>query len=196
MIVRCSAVKLACAATMSSSSSWLTADRWALGSPPTRRTTTSVDALSNQTSGRVPRSSAASGRAAISAQRSVCCMAMRLGASSPTTSVTKARASVVAMMATGSAAPPRNDSDGAHRSPSDTAAVAEARKPASVMPIWMVARKRLGSCESRARTRPVSLRSARRRTWLSRIETRAISLPANPALSNTRAATSASWSPR
>ena len=53
-------------------------------------------------------------------------------------------------MATVSAALPRNPSSGTSGSASETAAAAEARNPARVMPIWMVARNRFGSRASRA----------------------------------------------
>ena len=44
--------------------------------------------------------------------------------------------------------------------PQVTAAVAEARNPARVMPIWMVARNRLGSRARRATARPPAACSA------------------------------------
>ena len=52
---------------------------------------------------------------------------------------------VTSSTATGSAARPRTSSSGTSGWASDTAAAAEARKPARVMPIWMVERNWLGS---------------------------------------------------
>ena len=78
---------------------------------------------------------------------------------------------------------------------SETAAAAEARKPARVMPIWMVARKRFGSFASRASTRPALLVRSNRWIWLSRSDTNAISLPAKSALMTIRIPTRASWLP-
>jgi len=122
------------------------------------------------------------------------CIAIRFGASSPTTSVRYDRTRVTAMIATGSAAPSSNGvSSGTNGSASATAAVAEARNPARVMPIWMVARNRFGSRASLARIRPLVLRRSNAWSWLSRSDTNAISLPANAALSSTSTATSTSW---
>nr|WP_241027819.1 hypothetical protein [Streptomyces verrucosisporus] len=91
--------------------------------------------------------------------------------------------------ASGSAAPPANDSRGTSGSASDTAAVADARKPARVIPVWMVARYRFGSSTSRARRAArFPPRRRRRRSWLSRNEIRAISAPANSAFSTSRMA--------
>ena len=61
--------------------------RLACGSPPRRRTTTSVERDSSHTIGRVAVDAADSGRATSSPHDSARCMAMRLGASSPTTRV-------------------------------------------------------------------------------------------------------------
>jgi hypothetical protein len=62
-------------------------------------------------------------------------MAIRFGASSPITRVTKVSAIVTSTMATGWAAVPRKPSGSTSGRDSDTAAAAEARKPASVIPI-------------------------------------------------------------
>ena len=120
-------------------------------------------------------------------------MAIRFGASSPKTRVTKVSARVTATMATVSAASPNTPSSGTSGLASETAAAAEARKPASVMPIWMVARNRFGSLASRASTRPARLVRSSRWSWLSRSDTSAISLPAKAALTMTRTPTRASW---
>ena len=122
-------------------------------------------------------------------------MAIRLGASSPKTRVTKVSTRVTSTIATGSAAPPRKPSGATSGLASDTAAAAEARKPARVMPIWMVARNRFGSRASRASTRPARLVRSSRWSWLSRSDTSAISLPEKSALSTTRTPTRASWLP-
>lgn len=87
------------------------------------------------------------------AQRIAYCMASRFGASSPNARVRKVSTRVTTAMATGSAAPPRKANAGASGSASATAAVAEARNPAKVMPIWMVARNRLGSRANRTNVR-------------------------------------------
>ena len=99
---------------------------------------------------------------------------MRLGASSPKTRVRKVSTIVTRTTATACAAPPRKLSNGVSGVASATAAVAEARKPARVMPTWMVARNRLGSRASRATRPPVSLMRSSRRNWPSRNETNAI----------------------
>ena len=64
---------------------------------------------------------------------------------------------VTSTIAAGSAALPRNPSSGTSGSASDTAAAAEARKPARVMPIWMVDRNWFGSRASLATSRPARL---------------------------------------
>ena len=97
---------------------------------------------------------------------------------------------VTSTTATGSAARPRNPSSGTSGSARDTAAAAEARKPARVMPIWMVDRNWLGSRASLATSRPCSPSRSRRRSWPSRSEIRATSLPAKAALINTSSRTS------
>ncbi len=155
MITRWCGVKVTWAATMSRSSSSVTSSRCWFGSPPIIRTATSVDSDSSHTIGRVILFSNASGRAITIPQRSAFCIAMRLGASSPNTSVRYDSTSVTTMIDTGPAAPPRKLSGSSSGTASDTAAAAEARKPASVMPIWMVARKRFGSRARPASTAPV-----------------------------------------
>ena len=100
---------------------------------------------------------------------------------------------MTATIDTGPAASPKKPSGSSNGSASDTAAAAEARNPASVMPIWMVARKRLGSRARRARVAPDPPPASRRRSWPSRSETRANSLPAKAALIRTSTATSTSW---
>lgn len=68
-------------------------------------------------------------------------MASRFGASSPNTSVTKVSTSVTPTTAIAFAAPPNaGSSTGSSVLASVSAAVAEARKPVSVMPICTVAR--------------------------------------------------------
>jgi hypothetical protein len=74
------------------------------------RTTRFVALPSIQTTGRHAVAIHSNGRAAANAQPSALCMAMRFGASSPTTSVTKVRINVTATIATASAAVPRNAS--------------------------------------------------------------------------------------
>ena len=111
-------------------------------------------APSAHTTGRDRLASRSSGRATASAHPSARCMATRFGANSPKTRVTNVSASVTRTMDSGSAALPTKLSSGTSGLASDTAAAAEARKPARVMPIWMVARKRFGSFASRASTRP------------------------------------------
>ena len=120
---------------MSRSSSVVTSSRRARGSPPARRTTASLDLLRSHTAGRENVDSASIGRATSSAQPSARCIAIRFGASSPSTSVTKVRMMVTTTTETGSAADPRNPSGPTSGAARDTAAAAEARKPASVMPI-------------------------------------------------------------
>lgn len=66
--------------------------------------------------------------------------------------------------AAGSAALPRTPSGPISGCASDTAAVAEARKPARVIPTWIVDRKRFGSSVSAASFRPRSLSAASRFT--------------------------------
>jgi hypothetical protein len=97
---------------------------------------------------------------------------------------------VINAIATASRALPSHENSGATGSASDTAAVADARNPASVMPTWMVARKRLGSRASRTRVLPAAppCRSSRL-SWPSRREISAISDPAKIALSTTRTPT-------
>ena len=193
MMVRCSLVKPWLPATMSRSSSGPISSGWCLGFSPNRRTTRSLVAPRAQTAGRVKVASRSSGRATIRAHRSADCMAIRFGASSPKTRVTKVRARVTATMATVSAASPNTPSSGTSGLARETAAAAEARKPARVIPIWMVARNRFGSLASRARVRPARLVRSSRWSWLSRSETSAISLPAKAALTMTRTPTRASW---
>ena len=192
MMVCCSLVKPWWPATMSRSSSGLISSRSGSGFSPAIRTTRSLVAPSSHTAGRVSVASRSSGRATSSAQRSGICIAIRLGASSPKTRVTKVSTRVTSTMATGSAARPSTSSNGVRGRASDTAAAAEARKPARVMPIWMVARKRLGSRARRASTCPARLLRASRWIWLSRSDTRASSLPAKIALMTIRTATRAS----
>ena len=83
---RSSLVSDSWAATRSRSSSWLIDSPLILGSPPRRRTRTSVDFDSSQMSGRKRVAIAFSGAATSSAQPSARCSASRLGVSSPTTS--------------------------------------------------------------------------------------------------------------
>jgi hypothetical protein len=135
MMVRCSAEKSCWAATMSRISSVVTSSRCAFGSPPASRTTMSVETPSSHTAGREITDRMSSGRATSSAQLSVRCMAMRFGASSPITSVTNVSATVTSTIAVGSAAAPRKLSGSTSGRDRDTAAAAEARNPASVMPI-------------------------------------------------------------
>src|SRR5829696_1706538 len=97
---------------------------------------------------------------------------------------------VITTTAAGSAAPPRKLSGSTSGSASDTAATAEARNPARVMPIWMVDRNWLGSRASRATSRPRPPSASRRRSWPSRNEIRATSLPAKAALTTTSTNTS------
>ena len=98
-------------------------------------------------------------------------------------------------MDTGRATPPRTASIGASSgSAKDTAAVAEARKPARVMPIWIVARNWLGSRARRASSAPLLPCCSSFASWASRRLTRAISLPANSAFITTSTPTSPSWS--
>ena len=151
----------------------------------------SVERESNHTIGRASVDITASGRAVSRAHRSARCMAMRLGASSPNTSVTYDSTRVTTMIDTGRAAPPRKSSGSSSGSASDTAAAAEARNPASVMPIWMVAKKLLGSRARRATSAPVLERCSSRWSWPSRSDTSASSVPANTAFSSTSTATRA-----
>ena len=119
------------------------------------RTARSVDFDSNHTTGRAMRERNASGRAIAIPQRSAFCIAMRFGANSPNTNVMYDSTSVTTMIDAARVAPPRNPSGASSGSANDTAAAAEARNPASVIPIWMVARKRFGSRASRASSAPV-----------------------------------------
>jgi hypothetical protein len=82
--------------------------------------------------------------------------------------------------------------DRADGAANETAAAAEARNPASVIPIWIVARNRFGSRTSLATTRPAPDRWARRRSWPSRKLINSISLPDKAPFSRTRTTTSAS----
>jgi hypothetical protein len=70
--------------------------------------------------------------------------------------------SVTTITDTGPAARPRKLSGASRGSASDTAAAAEARNPARVIPIWMVARNWFGWRASRASTAPVAERSSSR----------------------------------
>src|SRR5215210_641781 len=96
-------------------------------------------------------------------------------------------------IATGSAAPSRKDSGSSSGLAKDTAAAAEARNPAKVIPTWIVARKRFGSLARRARTAPVLDRCSSLCSWPSRRDTNASSVPANAAFNTTSNATSVSW---
>ena len=147
------------------------------------RTTRSVDLPSSHTAGRESVVSRSSGRATSIAQPSARCIAIRFGASSPTTRVKNVSTMVTSTVATVSAALPRKLSGPTSGLASDPAADADARKPARVMPIWMVARNRFGSRVRRASTRPVREARSRHCSWLSRREISAISLPENAALS-------------
>jgi hypothetical protein len=195
MMVRCSAEKSCWAATMSRISSVVTSSRCAFGSPPASRTTRSVALPRSQTAGREIIDRMSSGRATSIAQPSVRCMAIRFGASSPNTRVTKVSTMVTSTIAVGWAAAPRKPSGSTSGWDSDTAAAADARKPASVMPIWMVARNRFGSRVSLASTRPRRDCRSSRCTWLSRNCTSAISLPEKAALTSTRTSTRTIWPP-
>ena len=166
--------------------------RVACGSAPKIRTTRLVATLSNHTTGRTTVANRSSGRATTSPHRSARCMATRLGANSPSTNVTKVNMAVTSTTATGRAAPPRKASGPTSGWASETAAAADARNPASVMPIWVVARNRFGSRASRASVRPLRDPRARPRIWPSRSDTNAISLPAKAALIRTSSSTSAS----
>ena len=126
------------------------------------RTARSVDNDRSHTIGLVILLSSASGRAMTMPHRSAFCMATRFGASSPNTRVTYDKSRVTRMIDTGPAAPPRKLSGSSSGSASDTAAAADARKPASVMPIWIVARNRFGSRASPASTAPVADRVSNR----------------------------------
>src|SRR4029453_7460513 len=97
---------------------------------------------------------------------------------------------VISSTATGSAARPSGASRGTRGSARDTAAAAEARKPARVIPIWMVDRNWLGSRASLATSRPCSPSCSSRRSCPSRNEIRATSLPAKAALITTSSRTS------
>ena len=83
---RSSLLSDSCAATRSRSSSWLIDSPLTFGSPPSSRTSTSVDFDSSQMIGRDSVAIAFSGAATISAKPSARCRARRLGVSSPTTS--------------------------------------------------------------------------------------------------------------
>jgi hypothetical protein len=122
-------------------------------------------------------------------------MAIRFGASSPSTRVMKVRIRVTTMMATASAAVPTKLNAGTSGLASEVAANAEARKPARVMPIWMVARKRFGSRDRRASTRPPREVRSSRWIWLSRSDISAISLPDSAPLTRISASTSTTWRP-
>ncbi len=95
---RSSLVSDSCAATSPRSSSSLIASRPASGSPPSSRTTTSVDFDSSQMTGRKNVAIRLSGGAKKLAAASVRCSASRLGASSPSTSVTNEMSSVTPTM--------------------------------------------------------------------------------------------------
>src|SRR5512133_1299832 len=179
-MVRCSVGKLGWLAIMSGTSASVAGSRWAAGSTPARRTRTSEDTDSSHTSGRVAVEMAARGRAATLAQPSERCRAIRLGASSPTTSDAKLSTMVTTTMAAGSAQVPRNESGWTRGR--DTAATAEARNPARVMPICTVDRNWLGSRASSATSRPRPPSASRRRSCPSRSEISATSLPAKAAL--------------
>ena len=134
MMVRCSAVRPPWLVISCRSSSKVSSSRPRCGSPPSRRTTTSVALPSNHTMGPVIVARALSGEATNPAQRRECCIARRLGASSPTTKVDAVTTTVTMAIPAGCAAPPRNWSWAVSGSASVTAAVAEARKPARVIP--------------------------------------------------------------
>jgi hypothetical protein len=153
-ISRCWRVKPGRVTTRSRSSPSVSSWRATAGSPPRRRTTRSVVVPSSHTAGRASVASSASGRATSLPQASARCSATRLGTSSPNTRVTKVSTAVTDTIASGSAHRPRKLSRSTSRSAMVTAAVAEARKSARVMPNWTVARKRLGSRASRASTAP------------------------------------------
>ena len=65
---------------------------------------------------------------------------MRFGANSPRTSVTNVSRMVTRTIADGRAAAPRDSSGPTSGSASETAATADARKPARVIPTWTVAK--------------------------------------------------------
>ena len=180
---RCSGPRAALEAMTSRISSAVMTARPTCGSAPARRTSTLVDAESSQTAGRAKRARPLSGRAATVDQPTARCMAMRFGASSPKTSVKKARATVTTTTATGRAAlPSRSRSGGMSGSARLTAATAEARNPAKVIPTWMVERNRVGSWASRAASAAAPPRCCMRSMarWVSEIS--ASSAPAKRAL--------------
>ena len=85
---RSSLLSDSCAATRSRSSSWLIDSPLTFGSPPSRRTSTSVDFESSQMTGRESVAIVFSGAATISEKPSDRCRARRFGVSSPATSDT------------------------------------------------------------------------------------------------------------
>ena len=90
---------------------------------------------SSQIAGAASFATTAKGRAASNPHDSARCIANRFGANSPNTSVNRASTRVIRKIAVGRAAPPRNPSGPINGSANETAAVAEARNPARVMPI-------------------------------------------------------------
>lgn len=170
--------------TMSRSSSVVMAARSADGLPPTSRTMPLVDFDSTQITGRDSVAIRSSSGAVRSDRLSARWRPSRLGASSPSTSVTYEMANVTVTNAAGAAASgrmPHPSRTGANSGPSASAPRAADSTVATVTPTWMADRKRLGSRASfctRAPRRPSRLR---RRIWLSRRETIAISAAAkNP----------------
>ena len=99
-------------------------------------------------------------------------------------------------MAAGSGQPPRKPSGSISGWASDTAAAAEARNPARVMPIWTVDRNWLGSRASLATSRPRPSSASRRRSCPSRSEINATSLPAKAALTTSSTSTNPTWTQR
>ena len=110
-----------------------------------------VTKLSRVTKGAVAEAMKLRGRATNRDSGSLYCIAMRLGTSSPRISVRNARTIVTAMVAMPSTVLSvsghhvRAANQRARGCANVTAAKAEARKPASVTPTWIVARKRPGS---------------------------------------------------
>jgi hypothetical protein len=91
----------------------------ARGSAPAIRTARSLVPPWALTAGRDTRESRSIGLAASSAHGRAYCIAMRFGASSPSTSVTKVSIRVITATATATAAPPRKENTGASGSASD-----------------------------------------------------------------------------
>ena len=161
---------------------------------PNRRSTAFVETVSSQIIGFKATARNEMTPQTASASFSLCRIAMRFGTSSPSTSVKNERISVITMTATVLMAPVYaagmlkvSTKKSESRSAKLSAANAEPRKPASVMPIWIVERKRVGSSIIRSIfTAFLSPSSARALIRFSLSEITAISVAAKKAFKRIR----------